>query len=409
MSIERAGSVGTSPNKPRAAVDSPWVAVRWLGAGPGWCLIAWIASGCSPLSGGPVVAPPPSSRVGEEAEPPARTVAALLAQPPAAALPEPPLAAGESPCLLYDYHGHLQLAAPLAPATQALPALNDDLSALLTSSPGPARALTRFGRLGEHMGTGPVLVSLSEVPQDLRQRRASAGFLTAGGALYLRPVATTTGDGPPASESAAATAPFSRAALAAAGLATAGANLLFLAIESHTSEGLLRGLLQQLPESVQVILSTALPGSTRLPEDPVLAPPSEACPSWPLPLAQATAGDLDPKYLRSALGALTRSAQQCMSSSQGATEGRLVLGLRIDETGAVAHACLLGDEWTDPAVSACLLKAARQLYVSPPDPSGVVDVELPLRLLPAAQPPHRNLCAARARAGVAPSPATRRP
>jgi hypothetical protein len=54
--------------------------------------------------------------------------------------------------------------------------------------------------------------------------------------------------------------------------------------------------------------------------------------------------------------------------------------------------CLLEDDIRDPVLGRCLIETFRGLSFPAPDPSGFVDVHLPLRLSPAGFAPQRPIC-----------------
>ena len=78
--------------------------------------------------------------------------------------------------------------------------------------------------------------------------------------------------------------------------------------------------------------------------------------------------------------------------ARGAAGGRLSLGLRIDAGGRVENACVTEDKLGDPGVLACVLDLARKLSFAPPSRGGVIDVGLPIVLLPSGGPGQRQLC-----------------
>jgi hypothetical protein len=135
-----------------------------------------------------------------------------------------------------------------------------------------------------------------------------------------------------------------------------------------------------------------LPGTSSPPrKDAAEAPPR--CPDGLGPVTGAS-GDLAPARIRAALAPLVERAPECLTRAEGpgAAGGRLDLALRVADTGRVARACIRGDDTGDAALERCVLSLAEALTFPAPDPSGSVDIVLPLVLKGRHPPPQDVLC-----------------
>jgi hypothetical protein len=177
---------------------------------------------------------------------------------------------------------------------------------------------------------------------------------------------------------------------------------LFVTAEAAIPLERVARVLALVPDSLagRVALAVALAPGTRLPQPPGQTEHADAgaglCADGGLSeLAEdAPTGDLRPETLVQRLAPLRRSAEACVSGTQGpgAAGGRVVLALRIGPDGAVTEACAAEDSTGDPVLRTCLLRAARTLAFDVPSPPGFVDVELPLVLAPVASQRQVPLC-----------------
>ena len=145
--------------------------------------------------------------------------------------------------------------------------------------------------------------------------------------------------------------------------------------------------------ALPVALAVALAADTLLP------PPARAtarvsyCPSG-LPATEASEGSLPTEALRAGIAPLQQQASACIGrgDARGAAGGRLALSLRVGPGGRVQDACVTEDALGDNGVLACVLDLARKLSFASPAPSGVVDIGLPIVLLPSGGTGQRPLC-----------------
>jgi hypothetical protein len=169
---------------------------------------------------------------------------------------------------------------------------------------------------------------------------------------------------------------------------------VFVSAEAPVPTSALADLLRALQDQrVPVALAVNLAPATRLPEPPSGAV-ADTCPNG-LPDTAEAEGALDVSALGPALSDLRAHAADCLSSAdpRGAAGGRLSLLLRVSRTGALADACIDKDDIGDARLRACILDRARKLRFPQPEPSGSVDLALPLTLVPAHAPMPPLLCA----------------
>jgi hypothetical protein len=114
----------------------------------------------------------------------------------------------------------------------------------------------------------------------------------------------------------------------------------------------------------------------------------------PAPRAEDPEGDIDTTALRNALSPLHDAALTCAQSSAGRAQlgGKLTLSLRIDAGGHAKDLCFKSDSIGEAKLRRCLAESVRALTLPKPDPSGFVDLELPLNLEMAGPSAQRALC-----------------
>jgi hypothetical protein len=329
-----------------------------------------------------------------------------MAAPPAAAAP--PLAASatfgdlvraaaarassgaldaRSDCLLRVGSEGYALDAELMPALSELAEPIADVDAALAGAGGPVRVLTAWGQVGALEPDLGFAAFTALSPQSLRA--PVVALLLGDAGAYLR-----YGDGP-ASE---ADGPLAIDAVVPRLLAQPRAQdaVLYVAAEEGTPLARLAELLRALPHDRRIALAQLLPTGTRLPPLVAQTPPAQQlCPDGlPEPEAASREGELDPAAAMQALAPLRDGARACLQDATGAARagGRVVLALRVGETGAVQHACLLQDGIGDAALAACVLQSARSARLPAPTPAGFVDLHVPLSLTPEPLPALRALC-----------------
>ncbi|MCS6797912.1 MAG: hypothetical protein NZ898_05200 [Myxococcota bacterium] len=302
----------------------------------------------------------------------------------------------EAGCLLRtgrDGSPH-RLEADVAVAVHPLPPVPADLDAHLE---GPVAILTRWGLAGDPGTARLALVSLTA------SRPTRGGLLVAvtDEGVHARPVGTPTGTGPRFSRLEVPTAAARlREALGAEGTSH---GVLFVTAERNVPLTRLIALFEALgPVAHATSFAVALAPGTRLPSaSPAAMPAADThCPDGlPEPGPEEPEGELPALALGGALSPLREAAVECLRNAgpEGGHGGRVLLAMRIDASGRVAHACVMRDEIGDPILAACIVRAARTQQLPAPRPAGFVDVALPLRLQPIEPAPTRPLCAGSAR------------
>jgi hypothetical protein len=287
-------------------------------------------------------------------------------------------------CLLRVGSDGYRLEADLAVAVRPLPPPADDLDARLARDGGPVRILTRFGAYG----VAPAQMGLVAIgtTQPLTRGTGLALLLTDRG-LYARRTDRAGGE---------------RDALSIEWVLERMTwdefDLVAVSAESSTPLSALADLLGRLPASIagRLTFATPLAEGTRLPEPSPAseqADRAELCEDGLPGLSDdAPDGDLAPDRIRAGLAPLRRGAELCVGTSRGAgaAGGRLAITVRIRPDGRVDAACVHEDAIGDPALRACLVRAARELVFDPP--GGWLDFALPMTLAPGTAQRQRALC-----------------
>lgn len=281
-----------------------------------------------------------------------------------------------------------RLEADLAVAVRPLPTPPDDLDARLAEDPGPVTVLSRWGAYGSG---DPSHLSSSSVTATLPPRREPAVlWVVTDQGVYVRSTeGAATANGPRGAEEAAS---------ALGDPAAVGA--LFVTAEAGVSLERLSEVLSRIPSALagRVGLAVTLAEGTRLPDAPAPEPSRDDahCPDGLPSLPEdAPVGQLRPQAIVGSLGPLRQAAASCVSAAEGAGAGggRVSLAIRIGPDGLVQEACAVEDSTDDATLRACLARAARTTAFPAPDPSGSVDVQLPLALVPPESQRQRPLCA----------------
>lgn len=305
----------------------------------------------------------------------------------AAAVHEDEMRASDSDagCLLRPRPDGYDLAADLSVAVRGLPPAATGLRARVAGSGGRARVLTRLGSYGTSSPLVAVaLTTLAGAPT----RTGLLVVLTRSGAHVLRTDASAGMREAPSLEEAS-----SLVDAAARG----SSDVVFVTADGDVPLSDVAGFLRGLDASLdgRVALAAVLPEDARAPEDAApaidVAPVCQGLPALP---DDAPTGEVDPADLRAALSSsLVPAAQACVATSASGLGGLLRVAFRIGPDGHVIDACVTEDVTGDATLRACLLDAVRALALPRPS-GGAVDVELPLRLELAQDPPHhqRALC-----------------
>lgn len=290
-------------------------------------------------------------------------------------------------CLLREGRDGYALQAELMPALRELPEPLADIDAALQGARGPVRVLTAWGQVGAIEPDAGLASFTALPPQSLRA--PAVALLLGDAGVYLR-----YGDGPAGDTDG----PLAIDAVVPRLLAQPRAQgaVLYVAAEDGTPLAQLAELLRALPHGRPIALAQVLPPGTRLPQLAAPTPPAQQlCPDGlPEPEPASREGDLDPAAAMQALAPLRDGARACLQDAIGSARagGRLTLALRVGETGAVQHACLVQDGIGDAALAACVLQSARSTRMPPPVPAGFVDLHVPLSLTPEAPAEPRALC-----------------
>jgi hypothetical protein len=275
------------------------------------------------------------------------------------------------------------LEADVASSVRPLPAPPEDLDARLVVSQQPVLVLSRWGQIGSRafdvavamFTNAPPLPSQETVVLILtnrgRYRRLADRRVSAG---EIEPVS--------ASEATGAIPDVSGSAMVVV-TAEAGVPLADVA-----------RVLAALPDGARVAFAVPLGEEIRVPDPP--EPPADRdtgmCPDGlpELPL-DALRGTLARDQIVAALGPLRDRARQCLETSAGtrAAGGLAEVMMRVGPDGSVIEACVVNDELGGTELRHCLIQAAREIRFPAPDPSGHVDMSLPLRLTPTYQ---RAMC-----------------
>lgn len=282
-----------------------------------------------------------------------------------------------------------RLEADLAVAVRPLRDAPDDLDEILSADGSAVNVLSRWGA---HGPGGSERLTLSAVTTTLPLPRSEAWVwaVTERG-VYVRST----------EHAAAQSEPIPVGALSADSHLPSEAGALFVTAEGGVPLSRLADVLGRVPDRFagRVALAVALDPGTRLPasfERGLREPNVDVrCPDGlPVLAEDAPLGVLPPEVLVASLGPLRQGAETCAGTTggPGAAGGRVTLALRIGPGGEVQSACIFEDETGDPMLASCLTTAARATAFPAPDPAGIVDVHLPLRIAPVDSQRQRPLC-----------------
>ncbi|MBX3248634.1 MAG: hypothetical protein KF901_15765 [Myxococcales bacterium] len=291
--------------------------------------------------------------------------------------------AGESDagCLLRGgaAGGAWRLEGSVALPIRPLPAPPDALTPRLTGR-GPVQLLGVWGRRGS--GTLTLAVLTATTP-----RRGSdvVLFVTGEGAHLRRTDREVTRE---------EAGPHAAAALAARLAAMETPARVIVTGDAALPLASLRPFLVALPASLEAAFAVALPSNVQLPAAAApLASDAGLCLDG-LPPSTEREGELPVRVLLEAIDAARPALRECLSLAppEAAAGGRLEVSFRVAADGGVADACARADAIGDPGVRACVLQAIGAMQLSPPSPAGVVDVVVPLLLVPDPSLAQRPLC-----------------
>jgi hypothetical protein len=284
---------------------------------------------------------------------------------------------------LFATAGGPRLAADLLIAAPPLPDPPEELAASLLKAAGPAAVLTGWGSSPGELPEVALAAFTTTSPASARAAAVSL-FLTARGA-FVRGAAMPLRARPEALE-----------LQVAAGLLAQVPDpaVVYVSAEAAISLERLIEALRSVPNRLETALAVALPKGTRLP--PPAARGSELlCPDGlPEPSDDELEGELEPAALRDVLLPIRERALQCALSTGGTAlqGGRMELGLRIGKNGRPLFSCMVSDSIGELVLCRCVIEVVRALQFPAPNPSGFVDVQLPLELAIAGPERQRPLC-----------------
>lgn len=286
------------------------------------------------------------------------------------------VARSPSGCLLAATRDGFSLRAELSAAVRPLPLPPAELDEVLKQA-AQVEILSAWGRYGD--GSAPL--SLAVFTDTAPTRLASALVLTDRG-VRVRPAS----GGPGAS--------FDARDLAGAlvQLTDNAERTWFVTAEAGVPVARVAEALARLGErAFKVALAVALSRDTQLPRPP---PAKVALCDDGLPATELPEGSLPRAAIDDGIAPLRTLASDCLGrgDARGAAGGRIELAIRVGPSGRVQDACATRDALGDPAVLACVLDLARRLSFASPAPSGVIDLGLPVVLLPGSRPTQRPLC-----------------
>lgn len=290
-------------------------------------------------------------------------------------------------CLLGMNGDQAVLGVAPAPALGTVPEAPMHLAETLSPPATHARVLTRWGQRGE-APFDLVVATLTPLPPQALANPMVVMVITRSGILVRET------DGAPSSAPAMT---HDDAAVWLLERTSRGPVTVIITAEAESPATETHALLKALPSSVKhVALAVALAADTRLPDSTPQAPDARShCPNGlPEPDANAPEGDLPSASIVRSLSFIHEPLQRCLANTTGpgAMGGKVVLALRILDTGNVSDTCLFEDAIGDNVLAACLTETARTATFSRPHPVGFVDVHIPLSLSPVSDPPARPVC-----------------
>lgn len=265
--------------------------------------------------------------------------------------------------------------ADVATGVRPLPDAPTEIAPRL-GSPKSIRILSRWGQRGEGALTLAAFTALPPPPHG----REMAVLITSAG-LFV------------ASTDVPSTGPHQPEALQTLLGNAEDAVRLFVSAEAGTSLRRLHEIASLIPERFEgkTALAVVLGEDVQLPQTTRADTGAGMCPDG-LPASEETSGDLDTARIVASLAPLREGAARCMlrASAEAARGGRIELAIRVAADGSVATACATADGLGDPNLRSCVLGAAGQVRF--PEPGGVLDLMLPLRLEPERTSAQTLLC-----------------
>ena len=284
-------------------------------------------------------------------------------------------------CLLQEVSSGYRLRAAVTSSVRPLPVPPDDLDEALKNA-DHVELLSAWGRYGDGNGKLALAAFTSGAPA----HDALALLITDRGIALRSP------SGSQIEPLDGLDVPHMLAALNK--LDARSSASVFLAAEARVPLPQLYGVLTVLAEQQrEVVLAVPLSTNTTLPL-PASATAKAAFCGGGLSDTDAAEGRLPSGTLMAEVAPLREHAADCLSrgDARGAAGGKLSLALRVAPDGHVQEACITRDELADGAVLSCVIGLASQLRFTPPSPSGVVDLELPIVLRASPQAVQHPVC-----------------
>jgi hypothetical protein len=300
-----------------------------------------------------------------------RTFGALVASPPLAS---------EKSCLLVETHDGLALGVPLVSAVNPRPGPPTDLGRRLTRESHGVTLFTLYGQFGD--GGVPLAAITRHAPP---LGPFVAIYLTSAGAHIAAPGRDTAGP-----------LPDDELDVVLSRIGVDSSYLVAVVPADETAPMVLAAVLRTIDaRGAEPTLALPLPEGTRHRRHESEPDHTGMCGSSD---TSAPRGELSMPAIRAGIAGLGADVRACRAQSSGyeaARGGILGLFVRVGADGRVAIACVDEDTIGDAALRACVLGAARSLVFEAPDPSGFVDLRLPLRVERDVSERTRGLCSSR--------------
>ena len=153
---------------------------------------------------------------------------------------------------------------------------------------------------------------------------------------------------------------------------------VIIAAEASITVHQLMALMQRLthPTQFPVALGVTLSPQTQLPATLAAEASAGLCDELP-PISPQQQGDLAPAQVIPRLRPVQAAARTCFSA-HAARAGRIQLDIRVAADGSVSQVCASTDTVDSAALRTCLFDAVQAITFPAPDPSGAVNLRLPL-------------------------------
>jgi hypothetical protein len=271
----------------------------------------------------------------------------------------------------------IALEADLAVAVRPLPDAPERLDKRLRTESGKIHVITIWDRIGVD-ASGIALVAFTTTSPASARLPAVALFLTDRGITIRQTDQIPEPNNKPIQ--------LNQLASFLADIASQKNFALYVTADAQIPLSALYDLLSTLPyPQPEVALAVALAAGTRLPTQskPSTRDTAVWCPQGlPELKHDAPQGDIPRSDIVATVGAMREEAQQCLAAADGSAAGggRVQVAIRVGASGSVERQCLIEDEIQNLALAKCILSTVSSLRFPPPNPSGSVDIHLPLRL-----------------------------